>query len=320
MDPIFEEYLMYSAGVRHFSEKTIEAYRNDLKLFSRWLADNELTFTDVTKAHMRIFVADLGNRRFAPASINRTLSCVRALYRYALRKGFCQANPAALIRNLKQPEKVPRFLFPDEAEQFCEFPKEAGILWYARDAALFSSLYSTGCRVSELQSLKIGDLKGNCSWAIVQGKGGKERKVFFAGFAQEALLHYLKEREQLLAYLKERDAIKIQHTAKVRNSSQKQHDLKTDEDALFLNSRGGALTRHGIQYIINRYTALIPNYKKLTPHAFRHSFASMFITRGADIRVVQALLGHSSIETTQRYTHVTTAQLQQLYHKAHPHG
>jgi len=304
MDTVFEDYLAYSAGVRHFSEKTIEAYRNDLKLFSDWLADNELAFTEVTKTQVRIFVADLGNRHFAPASINRTLSCVRGLYRYALQKGLCTTNPAAVVRNLKQPDKLPRFLFPDEAERFCEFPKEAGILWYARDAAIFSSLYSTGCRAAELQGLKITDLKGDCSWAIVQGKGSKERKVFFADFAREAVQQYLTERAELIAYLKEQDGLKT----------------AVAEDALFLNCRGGALTTQGIRYIINRYTALLPNYKKLTPHAFRHSFASMFITRGADIRVVQELLGHSNITTTQRYTHITAAQLQELYHKAHPHG
>ena len=301
MEPVFEDYLTYNAGVRHFSENTIEAYRNDLKLFSAWLADNELDFTGVTGAHVRIFIAELGNRHFAPASVNRILSCVRGLYRYALRKKLCAVNPTAVIRNLKQPEKLPRFLFPDEAERFCEFPKEAGILWYARDAALFSSLYSTGCRASELQGLQVQDLKSNCSWAIVQGKGRKERKVFFADFAREAVLHYLSERAELLTSLKEQR-------------------FTADTGALFLNCRGGALTTQGIRYIINRYTALLPDYKKLTPHAFRHSFASMFITRGADIRVVQELLGHSNIATTQRYTHITAAQLQDLYHKAHPHG
>lgn len=308
MHPVFEDYLAYSAGVRHFSEKTIEAYRSDLKLFSEWLQENGLIFTEATRLHIRTFVADLGNRHFAPASINRTLSCVRSMYRYALRNGLCAVNPAALVRNLKLPEKLPRFLFPDEAERFCGFPKEAGILWYARDAALFSSLYSTGCRVSELQSLSVQDMKGDCSWAIVQGKGRKERKVFFAGFAQEAVQRYLAERAELLNYLQE------------QNVSRKNRCPPIDETALFLNCRGGALTTQGIRYIIDRYTALLPDYKKLTPHAFRHSFASMFITRGADIRVVQELLGHSSIATTQRYTHITAAQLQNLYHKAHPHG
>ena len=302
MDTVFEDYLAYSAGVRHFSEKTIEAYRNDLKLFSDWLADNELSFTKVTRTQVRIFVADLGNRHFAPASINRTLSCVRGLYRYALQKGLCTTNPAAVVRNLKQPDKLPRFLFPDEAERFCEFPKEAGILWYARDAAIFSSLYSTGCRAAELQGLKITDLKGDCSWAIVQGKGSKERKVFFADFAREAVQRYLTERAELIAYLKEQDGLKT----------------PVAEDALFLNCRGGALTTQGIRYIINRYTALLPNYKKLTPHAFRHSFASMFITRGADIRVVQELLGHSNLSTTQIYTKLDFDHLAKVYDEGHP--
>ena len=304
MDSLFEDYLSYSAGVRHFSPYTIESYRNDLKLFESWLKENELIYTTITKMQLRIFIADMGNRHFAPASINRTLSCVRGFYRYLLRKGLVSENPAAATRNLKQPEKLPRFLFPDEANQFCEFPKEAGILWYARDAALFSSLYSTGCRVSELQALTVQDLKDRCSWAIVKGKGSKERKVFFADFAQEALERYLVERQELLTSLQDESP----------------PPLHINQTALFLNCRGGALTTQGIRYIIDRYTALLPNYKKLTPHAFRHSFASMFITRGADIRIVQELLGHSNIATTQRYTHITAAQLQELYHKAHPHG
>lgn len=310
MDSLFEEYLVYSAGVRHFSEKTLMAYRNDLQLFTTWLAENDLHFAELTRTHVRIFVAELGNRHFAPASINRTLSCVRGIYRYALQKGLCTANPAALIRNLKQPDKLPRFLFPDEAEQFCDFPKEAGILWYARDAALFSSLYSTGCRAAELQGLKTTDLKEDCSWAIIRGKGSKERKVFFADFAQQAVRNYLKERRELLAYIQE------------HSSGRKRNCVKEPEkeQALFLNLRGGALTTQGIRYIIDRYAALLPNYKKLTPHVFRHSFASLFIARGADIRIVQELLGHSNIATTQRYTHITAAQLQALYHKAHPHG
>lgn len=319
MDSLFEDYLAYSTGVRHFSPYTIEAYRNDLKLFEAWLEENELSCIAVTKIQLRIFVADLGNRHFVPASINRTLSCVRGFYRYILRKGLITENPAAAIHNLKQPEKLPRFLFPDEANQFCEFPKEAGILWYARDAALFSSLYSTGCRVSELQVLTVQDLKEQCSWAIVKGKGNKERKVFFADFAQEALEQYLVERQELLDSLEE-----AQHAPTMdrpqQHATPQTSDTKAAENALFLNCRGGALTTHGIRYIIDRYTALLPNYKKLTPHAFRHSFASMFITRGADIRIVQELLGHSNIATTQRYTHITAAQLQELYHKTHPHG
>ena len=128
--------------------------------------------------------------------------------------------------------------------------------------------------------------------------------MFFADFAQEALERYLVERQELLTSLQDESP----------------PPLHINQTALFLNCRGGALTTQGIRYIIERYTALLPNYKKLTPHAFRHSFASMFITRGADIRIVQELLGHSNIATTQRYTHITAAQLQELYHKAHPHG
>jgi len=113
MDHVFEDYLAYSAGVRHFSEKTIAAYRNDLKLFSDWLAENELPFTEVTRTQVRIFIAELGNRHFAPASINRTLSCVRGLYRYALQKGLCTTNPAAAVRRDLPAPPPGRGLGPD---------------------------------------------------------------------------------------------------------------------------------------------------------------------------------------------------------------
>ncbi len=297
MQTAFENFLQYSAGIRHLSQHTVTSYRQDLEIFSAWIAENELDFTQVTVADMRIFTAELRNRNFAPASVNRCLSCIRSFYRYAIKQKLCKTNPAAAIRNIKQPEKLPVFLFPEEAAELCSFPETAGILWHSRDEALFSSLYSTGCRISELLSLTAENIKRDCTSAVILGKGKKERKIFFADFAQNALRSYLPERNVLL---------------------EKQH--KTAEQALFVNRKGSRLTSGGVRYIIDRYTTLLPHFKQLSPHGFRHSFASMFVTRGADIRVVQELLGHSSISTTQRYTHITAAQLQNLYHTAHPHG
>ncbi|MGP1593740.1 MAG: tyrosine-type recombinase/integrase [Treponema sp.] len=297
MEEVFEQYLEYGAGIKNFSPKTVEAYRADMLLFSAWLEDNACTFEQVSPALMRIFSAELRDKHFAPASVNRVLSSVRGFYRYAVKHKLCKENPASVIRNIRQPQKLPLFLFPEEAEEFCKMPEHSAVLWYTRDAALFSLLYSTGCRVSELLSLTLADVEHGATAAIISGKGRKERKVFFADFAQAAVQNYLPERMQLLDT--------VHHT---------------DCKALFLNKNGGSLTANGVRYIIRRYTALIPHSKKLTPHAFRHSFASMFVTRGADIRVVQELLGHSSIAATQRYTHITAAQLHDIYRAAHPHG
>lgn len=293
---IVTAYIQYAANIKHFSRHTITAYQMDMQLFIEWLSENALDFAALEHTDLHIFTAELRDKHFAPASVNRILSCIRGFYRYAIRFGHCTANPAAAVRNIKQPQKLPRFLFPEEAEQLCAFPQKAGILWHARDEALFASLYSTGCRISELLGLTLQDMNKGYTAAIVYGKGKKERTVFFADFAQKALQEYLPERQALL-----------QRFGKTAAS-------------LFLNWKGESLTPGGVRYIINRYTAILPQSKKLSPHAFRHSFASLFVTRGADMRVVQELLGHSSIATTQRYTHITAAQLQALYHKAHPHG
>ena len=202
-------------------------------------------------------------------------------------------------------QKLPVFMFPKQAQEFCKLPSNADILWETRDAALFASLYSTGCRVSELAGLDIKDLDKTLSYAIVFGKGKKERKVFFAEFAKEYLKIYLQERTDLVEKFK--GQVQKDGKGKIR-------------DALFINQKAQALTSRGIRYIINRYVELSPELKHLSPHAFRHSFASTLITRGADIRVVQELLGHESVSTTQRYTHITAEQLQNLYKVAHPHS
>ncbi|WP_024467402.1 tyrosine recombinase XerC [Treponema pedis] len=304
-DKIFEDYLTYTAGVRQFTKATINSYKNDLQIFKSWLKELNLKVFEVSASDIRIFAAELGDKKFAPASINRLLSVLRGFYKYAVRFNLTKVNPATGLRNLKIPLKLPVFMFPAQAQEFCALPENKNILWEARDAALFASLYSTGCRVSELAGLDIKDLNFSFSSAIVFGKGKKERKVFFADFAKDYLKIYLKERKMLLK----------KHQGEVQTGE----DGKT-RDALFLNKRGKPLTIRGIRYIINRYVEISPELKRLSPHAFRHSFASTLVTRGADIRVVQELLGHASVSTTQRYTHITAEQLHSLYKKAHPHS
>ncbi len=294
MNRYFEEYLEYIRSVRSLSPRTVEGYRRDLALFDAFL-DGMPPFETVD-SDLRLFAAELGQKSMEPAGINRVLSALRGFYRYAVRFGLTGANPAATIRNLKVPQKMPAFLFADEAASLCKKPDSTGILWPARDTALLTVLYSTGCRVSEIVNLSLSDIDPGGKSATVTGKGRKQRKVFFSREAQSALADYLAERKAVLARHQEKDLSK---------------------NRLFVSKRGRALSVRGIQFIIQRYTE---DARHLSPHALRHSFATTLVSRGVDIRSVQEMLGHSSISTTQRYTHVSREALKKLYHQAHPHG
>lgn len=294
MNQRLEDYLAYLAGVRSLSPRTAEGYRRDLELFDAFL-DGDPLAADVSD--VRLFVADLGSRGYAPASVNRALASVRGFYRYAEHFGLCDANPAAAVRNLRQPVRVPAFLYAEEADGLCAEPARTSAPWPARDEALLSALYSSGCRVSELAALTLSDLARDLSSAIVRGKGGKERRVFFAAAARAALSAWLAERSSALA---------------------RRQGRPPRRDALFLSRRGDPLSVRGIQYLVDRHSRATG--KPVSPHALRHSFATTLVSRGADVRVVQELLGHSSISTTQRYTHVSEEGLRRTYHQAHPHG
>jgi integrase/recombinase XerC len=323
MNSRFEEYLAYLSGVRNLSRNTVESYRRDLALLDRWVASGgslpgSACAPDalcLTIGELRLFVSDLGAQGYESSSLNRILASVRGFFRYAVHFGLRADNPASAIRNLKVPKKLPEFLFAEEAERLCALPavlvekapgkgsKDSGVtihsLWPARDRALLTALYTSGCRVSEIAGLTMRDLERDLSSAVVRGKGDKERRVFFSKDARKALAEYIPERAALLGRMQENGAAKV---------------------ALFLSSRGNPLSVRGIQFILAHYTDTTEGMRHLSPHALRHSFATTMITRGADIRVVQELLGHSSISTTQRYTHVTGEGLKRLYHRAHPHG
>ncbi len=319
MNARFGEYLSYLAGVRNLSPRSISSYRRDLALFESWLAGRDPLTAE--GRDVLLFVSSLGEDGYDPSSVNRTLAALRGFYRYAIRFGVLEEDPASEIKNLKTAKRLPRFLFAEEAERLCELPSaaipdtdasgpgEAGttatkgrmprLPWPVRDRALFYALYTSGCRVSEIASLKMGDFGPGYRWAIVRGKGRKERRVFLSAKARAALSDYLAERASMLGRMRDKSA-----SAK----------------SVFLSARGNPLSVRGIQYILSRYTDADPALSAVSPHAFRHSFATTLLSGGADIRVVQEMLGHSSVSTTQRYTHVTRERLTALYHQAHPHG
>lgn len=291
---VIDEFLIWQESVRNLSKNTVISYKNDLEILTR-LLNSSIFIKDITLQNLRSCISTLSKEKKAATSINRFISAVRSLFAYCRRLGYLDVNVALSLKNVKVPTKVPRYMTQSEVDTMCNEPHNNELLWEQRDSALFEIMYSSGCRVSEIANLSITDLAKDLSSAIVKGKGNKDRRVFFTKDAVDALKEYLPLREKLIS--------KVYPTKK-----------------LFINQKGGALTTHGIYYIISRYSSSEGTNKPINPHGFRHTFATSLLSNGADVRVVQELLGHSNISTTQRYTHVTTEQLINIYNLAHPHG
>lgn len=293
MQPTIDQYLEYLLSVRSLSPRTVGSYREDLCLYRDFLDGGAVE--DASPADARAFVAHLVSSGYATSSVNRALSAVKGLYRWMLRFGKAGANPARDVESLGAGRSLPRFLFEHEMADFLDGLPDDGFSG-ARDRALFESLYSTGCRVSEIASLRVDCLDLGAGRSRVLGKGSKERVVFFGQEAVAAVKAWLPFREARL------------------------RDCGLECPYLFINARGGRLTERGVQYLLDKRSALSGMDKRPSPHAFRHSFATHALEGGADIRSVQALLGHESISTTQVYTHVDLARLRDVYKKAHPHA
>lgn len=289
-----EEYLAYADAVRSLSPRTLSAYREDLRLFQQQCERSGCDPETASQAVVRAFMADLITRGYANTSVNRALSAVKGLYRYLVRFSICAQNPARDVDSLPSPRKLPEFLFEEEMKDFLAMPEDDSF-GSSRDRALFESLYSTGCRVSEIASLRIDAVDLSSGRARVKGKGAKERTVFLNQSAVKAIAAYLPLR-------------------------QARQDATRPSDRLFVNSRGQGISTRGIAWLLERYARKLPGCKHLSPHGFRHSYATHLVSRGADIRSVQAMLGHESIATTQIYTHVNIERLRDVYAKAHPHA
>ncbi len=299
-----DEFLAYQQGVRGLSEHSVHAYKGDLAILLKNLTHDstEKNVADITLKDLRSCVSSLSKEKKSPASINRFIAAVRNLFAYLARFDYIKSNVALELKTVKMPVRVPHFMSDSEAQELCTLPLNKDLLWAARDLALFEMLYSSGCRVSELAGISLEDISSKGDSALVTGKGKKDRRVFFSKEATAALRSYLVERKAKLLSLK-----KAEQPSKAINK-------------LFINKKGTELTTRGIRFIISRYSSVEGTNKHVHPHVFRHSFATTMITEGADIRSVQEMLGHASISTTQRYTHVTSESLRKLYKQAHPHG
>ncbi|MBP5447627.1 MAG: tyrosine-type recombinase/integrase [Treponema sp.] len=291
-----EEFLLYLATVKGMTENTVQSYGEDYKKLNEFLGpDTEID--KVSVQDLRFCVGSLSAQKFSVATINRFIASLRALFAYSQKFGRLKVNPALEIKTLKAPKHLPNFMTGTEVDALCDAPQKNELLWASRDKAIFEMLYSSGCRVAELASLKLGDFSAGGKSAVVKGKGKKDRIVYFEDDALAALKDSLVERKALLLRLK-----------------------LPGQKALFVNKKGGQLSTRGIRWIVSRYSGPEGTNRHVSPHAFRHTFANSMLSSGADVRVVQEMLGHSSISTTQRYTHVTTQQLIDTYRQAHPHG
>lgn len=292
-----DEFLLYLGAVRGLSENTVKGYGNDLALLQEFLTP-ELEVSSVTRENLMLCIGRLSASKKSAATVNRFIAAVRTLFAYAKKLGYVEKNPSIEMKTVKLPKRIPNFMTSAEVSEICEEPVKDELLWKSRDHALFLMLYSSGCRASEIVGLRLSDFMDGGRSAIVTGKGNKQRKVYFAQEARLAMSVYLSDRKKLLA------------------------DLKIDPAPaqFFINLKGGPLTTGGLRYILNRYSGVEGTKRHVNPHAFRHTFATNMLGNGADVRLVQEMLGHSSISTTQRYTHITTEKLIETYNKAHPHS
>ena len=290
-------FLLYLSAVRGLSENTVKGYGNDLAELSEFLTP-ELDIKSVTRENLMLCIGQLSKQKKSAATVNRFIAAVRTLFTYATKLGYIEKNPSLEMKTVKLPKRMPNFMTTNEVNELCNEPARDELLWASRDHALFLMLYSSGCRASEIVGLKLTDFMDGGRSAVVTGKGNKQRKVYFAAEARKALAEYLADRKKVL----------------------EENHIEKQPVELFINQKGGALTTGGLRYILNRYSGVEGTNHHINPHAFRHTFATTLLGNGADVRMVQEMLGHSSISTTQRYTHITTENLIETYKKAHPHS
>jgi site-specific recombinase XerD len=287
---MMDTYLKYIQNVRKLSDATVISYRKDLKVWFEYLQKWEIPESDVDVQIARSFIGQLSREGLASSSINRKISSLKGYYDFLIKRKESPYNPFAGIKSMKLNRTLPVHLSDQEISRLIALTGDdfKGV----RDRLIFELLYSTGCRVSEICNMDCQDLlKSN---PVVRGKGGKDRWVFIGSEARKALKDYLPLRK-----------VKVQ---------------EKKDDSLILDAMGKAITARGIYYIIEKYIVKSGMSKKVSPHTFRHSFATGMVNEGADIRIVQELLGHSSISTTQIYTHTGIERLKQVYRKSHPHG
>ena len=288
----FIESLRRKAASRH----TISNYEIDLQQFAQFLVLRKTRLESTDHVVLRDFLNHLyTDRHLSKSSVSRKLACLKTFFKFLVREGRLKTNPAELISSPKVSRKLPAFLGEGEAAAMVEMP-QGTTLKAIRDRAILELLYASGLRVSELVGLNEDEVDMQQETVRVLGKGNKERIVPFGSFAARAIQDYMEKKHTL---------------------GTTRRDSKGAAPA-FLSSRGTRITARDIQRLVARVRLGLKTTRRVTPHTLRHSFATHLLERGADLRSIQELLGHNSLSTTQKYTHVSIQHLKKEYDKAHP--
>jgi integrase/recombinase XerC len=291
-EALIELFLRNMRITKNASDHTIASYAGDLRQFASYLERREIgEFATVTYLHVRNYLAELQGQDYAKRSVSRKLSAMRALYAYLVREGRISASPFTYIRTPKQEKKLPQFMYVEEVTQLLASVDSEGPT-RKRDLAIMETLYASGMRVGELVHLDLNSIDLHSGIALVLGKGNKERYVPLGEPAVKAIADYIE--------------------------SERKPSPSLQEKPVFLNTRGTRLSDRSVRRIVDKALDTAAIHKNVSPHTFRHSFATHMLEAGADLRVVQELLGHVNISTTQIYTHVTRDHLQSVYNRAHP--
>lgn len=291
------QFLLYLSSERNASELTVKAYREDLFGLIEWLEATTGKVphpSDLSPQDLRSFQSALTDAQYARTTISRKLASLRSFYRFAMRQGIATENPAKPLRNPRRQRKLPHVLTNAEVGKLLLAPP-ANETMGLRDRAMLETMYSAGLRVSELVAIRDGDMDADEQIVRVRGKGRKERISPLGSYALKAIRRYAQKR------IRDPETEALGRDAPV-----------------FVNRFGRILTTRSVGRMLEKYIAVTGIDSRTSPHTLRHSFATHLMDRGADIRSVQELLGHKSLATTQIYTHVSAANLRQVYEKAHP--
>jgi integrase/recombinase XerC len=325
MKELLKEFLTHLRLNRNASAHTVRAYESDLsqyliflgKLHDCWVS--ELTPDQLTVDSVCAHVAELGRVGEARSSVARKISALRTFVRYLRREGYIEHDPVALAVAPRREQTLPVHLTEQEIVQLLEQPDASQPLG-RRDRAILELFYASGLRLSELESLDVDSVDLSGRTLRVMGKGRKERMLPFNQAAERAIRAWLRDRAEVERRAQKAEAPPTRTTRSAGRDRLKVQRLakRAERAALFVNYRGTRLTGRSIDRLLRKYVAQFSTQTGISPHALRHSFATHLLQRGADLRTIQELLGHSRISTTQRYTHVNAAQLIDVYRKAHP--
>ncbi len=294
MDRYIDKFINYLKIERDVSHNTIRNYSSDLKSFADFADKKDVKM--IRYFDLRKYLAHLKTSNYSKRTIARKLSTLRSFFKFLQQDGYIKDNPANIISTPKLDKTLPSFLSEKEMEELLDVPTETVLDF--RDKAVLETLYSTGARVEELVNIKLDDIDFIGGVVKVKGKGAKERLVPIGDKALSSIRRYLKEQSaKNLSNLKQR---------------------VSNRGFLFLNKNGYKITSRSIRRIVDKNIIRISRKRNISPHSIRHSFATHMLNHGANLRIVQELLGHKNLSTTQIYTHISTSKLKSEYNKAHP--